>query len=150
MRNARSNALRLFAITITLSSTPALTQTSSHVGQLDTLNNPEVKKVGKGAKRHHGFGDLGLKIGEATLVLRSMPVKSEAIVYIYRNNENYDILTCMTPCLFKIPRNAPIRFNVVTPPGFILVSKPVSIQWGNRNLAAALVPADITFSFAPE
>ena len=150
MKNASTMALSLFAVTLALSSAPTMAQTSSDVDQTVTLNNPEIKKVGKGVKRRYGFGDIGLKMGEASLVLRSTPIASEATVYLYRNNDNYDVLTCMTPCLFKIPGKAPLSFKVSTPQGFIQVSKPVPIQWGSKNFAAALVPDDITFSFAPQ
>jgi hypothetical protein len=150
MKNASTMALSLFAVTLALSSAPIRAETVSDVDQTVTLNNPEIKKVGKGVKRRYGFGDIGVKMGEASLVLRSTPVTSEATVYLYRDNDNYDVLTCMTPCLFKIPGKAPLRFNVLTPQGFILVSKPVPIQWGSKNFAAALVPDDITFSFAAQ
>lgn len=147
MKNARSNVLRLFAVTLALSSAPTIAQTSSDVDQTVTLNNPEIKKVGKGVQRKGIFG----KYAENTFVLRSSPIESEATVHLYRDYKNYDVLTCRTPCLFKIPGQASFKFNVATPPGYVQISEPPFVTWGVKDLIfAAIVPDDITYKFIPQ
>lgn len=143
MKNLRSNVLRLLAVTLALSSTPTIAQTSSDVDQTVTLNNPEIKKVGKGAIRKNIFGN----IPDSKFILRSSPVESEAVLYIYRDNQNYDILTCNTPCIFQIPINMPFNFNVKTPYGYSQISKATPIRWGMKDLQEVIKPDDITFYF---
>jgi hypothetical protein len=147
MKNLRSNVLRLLAVTLALSSAPTIAQTSSAIDKSAGLNTPEIKVVGKGLKRKNLFG----KIIDTPFVLRSSPVESEAEVYLFRDNYNYDILTCKTPCLFQIPIMSTFRFNVKTPPGFIQISKVAPIQWGRKDLVIDVIkPDDITFYFVPQ
>jgi hypothetical protein len=143
MKNLKSNVLRLFAVTLALSSTPTIAQTNGEIDKNAGLNTPEIKVVGKGAKRKNLFGN----IPGSRLVLRSSPVESVAILHLYRDNNNYDILTCPTPCLFEILINTPFRFNVETPYGYSKISKVVPVRWGLKDLQEVIKPDDITFDF---
>lgn len=144
MKNARSRALRLLAVTLALSSAPIRAETTTEIDNDIGLNKADIKVVGKGAKRQNMFG----VITESRFVLRSSPIESEAQVILFRNNNNYDILTCRTPCIFKIPRDSSFRFNVITPSEYSLISKPEPIRWEIKSLTKKVInPDDITFYF---
>jgi len=144
MKNLRSNVLRLLAITLALSSAPIRAEKNSEIDNDIGLNKAEIKVVGEGAIRKNVFG----VIGESRFVLRSSPIESNAEVRIYRNNDNYDILTCRTPCIFKLPRDSSFRFNVATPIGYSQTSKVPPIQWQIKSLTKNVIkPDDITFYF---
>ena len=144
MKNLRSHVLRLFAVTLALSSAPIRAQTTSEIDNDIGLNKAEIKVVGKGATRKNIFG----VIGESRFVLRSSPVESDAQVILFGNSDNYDILTCRTPCIFKLPRESSFRFNVATPSGYSQVSKVPQIRWEIKSLTKNVIkPDDITFYF---
>ena len=143
MKSARSIIACLCIIPIALSSTSVKAEVIGEADQLITFNTPTIQKVGKGAKRKNLFGN----IPGAKFILRSSPIESEAVVHIYRDNENYDILTCATPCLFEIPINMPISFNVMTPSGYSSITKAMPIRWGLKDLQEVIKPDDITFHF---
>lgn len=144
MRNFRSSLLHSLVATLVLISAPLRAEAIMQNDKKVTLNNPDIKKIGKGAARHNW---VGIKLPEADFILRSSPVEADAVLYLFRNNDNYDILSCRTPCLFKIPNQSSFRFNVIPPTGYSLISKPVPIRWGMRDLQDVIKPDEITFEF---
>jgi hypothetical protein len=154
MKNASTMALSLFAVTVALSSAPTIAQTSSDVDQTVRLNSPEIKKIGKGAPRGHV---LSGKYEEYDFVVRSSPSDLDAELYLFRNNlmlqrsnKHYEVLTCKTPCLFKIPTGSDFSANVKTPDGFIKISKDEPIKWVATNFLGttlAIEPNDVTVIF---
>jgi hypothetical protein len=147
MKNASTMALSLFAVTLALSSVPIRAEVVSNADQTVALNSPDIKVVGKGVRRSSMFG----KIGEANFVLRSSPIESDAEVYLFRDNQSYDVLTCRTPCLFKIPYLTTFQYKVKEPSGYYQVSKVEPIRWKDKNLTTIVVtPDDITFIFVPQ
>ena len=144
MKNGRTRALRLFVATLALSSAPIRAEKTSEIDNDIGLNKADIKVVGKGATRKNVFG----VIGESRFVLRSSPIESDAQVIFGNSNDNYDILTCRTPCIFKIPRNSSFNFNVATPSGYSQISKVPQIRWAIKSLTKNVIkPDDITFYF---
>jgi hypothetical protein len=153
MKNASSCALSLFAVTLTLISTPTIAQKVSKTDQAVALNSPDIKVFGKGAIRSSWI--LG-KAPEYNFVLRSSPSDLDAELYLFRtnlqlqrSNKNYEVLTCRTPCLFKIPAGSDFSFNVKTPLGFDKVSKDQPVKWVATNLVGKMdiEPNDVTVYF---
>lgn len=144
MKNLRSNVLCLLAVTLALSSAPIRAETNIEIDENVGLNKADIKIIGKGVRRSGVFG----KIGEANFILRSSPIESDAEVYLFRNNQSYDILTCRTPCLFKIPYQTTFQYKVKAPSGYSQISKVEPIRWKDKNLTTIVVtPDDITFYF---
>jgi len=147
MKNASTMTLSLFAVTLALSSTPTIAQTVSETDQAVALNTPVIAVIGKGVKRHNY---LGIKLPLADFILRSSPIESDAIMYLFRTKDDYDILTCRTPCLFKIPEQRTFRFNVATPSGYTQISKATPLKWGSRGFKDMIKPGEMTFVFVPQ
>ena len=145
MKNGRTRALRLFVATLALSAAPIRAETVSTADQTVALNTPAIAVIGKGVRRH---AMLGIELPLADFILRSSPIESDAIMYLFRTKDDYDILTCRTPCLFKIPNQTTFRFNVATPSGYSQVSKVPQIRWEIKSLTKNVIkPDDITFYF---
>jgi hypothetical protein len=147
MKNGRTSALRLFVATLALSSAPIRAQTVSETDQAVALNTPAIAVIGKGASRGT---ILGSPLPLADFILRSSPIESDATMYLIRNKDNYDILTCRTPCLFKIPNQSTFSFNVATPSGYTQISKVTPLKWGMRDLKNVIKPGEMTFVFVPQ
>ena len=146
MKNGRTRALRLFVATLALSAAPIRAETVNTADQTVVLNTPAIAVIGKGVRRHA----LGIQLPVADFILRSSPIESDAIMYLFRTKDDYDILTCRTPCLFKIPNQTTFRFNVATPSGYNQISKVTPLKWGMRDLKNVIKPGEMTFVFVPQ
>ena len=147
MKNASTMALRLFVATLALSAAPIRAETVSTADQTVALNTPAIAVIGKGVKRHNY---LGIKLKLADFILRSSPIESDAIMYLFRTKDDYDILTCRTPCHFQIPEQRTFRFNVATPSGYTQISKVTPLKWGSRGFKDVIKPGEMTFVFVPQ
>lgn len=121
----------------------ASASTAEEIKQTE-FNTPElINSEGSGAIKKFA----GIKIEEATLIVRSSPVQTFVELIMYKNKNNYDVHGCKTPCLFKIPDSTTFSIRANTPDGYSIISKPSPSQWTRAFFKLKLKPDDVSYVF---
>jgi hypothetical protein len=144
MKNARSNVLRLFAVTLALSCSPLRAEKVD-----DTKYNiPEIiKTYGKGVDSNW----VGLQIPKAPLIIKSEPLEMDFdLTFMSSFKEAYVVVRCKTPCKIDIPSFAGIAIKTYNPSGYVLKSKPETPKWKQGLLRNYMKPENIVYSWIPE